>query len=205
MKEKIRYIFKYLIPGFEELELWSMGLSIILISIANYRSLYFHFSQFSLEDTFVILVISYFAFCAILFSMVQALITARKDKIEKSIMLVFAMFFTICVGGISGALALKKAEGFWFVFPAWNLLNVFLLLVFYKFNVIDEREISNENASGTEVIVASFIVLIIFGVSNYILKNNWAITLSMCVAFSCNLSIPIIKFMSFFELSHKEG
>ena len=205
MKETFRSLFKYFIPKFEELELWSMGLSLLLVSAVNYRELLQHYSHAIHEDLFTTLFVSVIAFCGIYFSMVHALISSRKGPVEKFLMLRLAVWFTIFFGSISSALAFKKAEGVWLFFPAWNMLNVFMLLIFEKFKILDEREISDENASGAEIFVSSLIVLLIFGVSNYIWKNDWAITLSMCVAYSCNLSVPIVSVLSFWGVGPEEG
>jgi hypothetical protein len=80
----------------------------------------------------------------------------------------------------------SKQSIIWFIFPVFNLVGgfLFLALAFPQEDVVSPKLIADKQAKREEVIVGTIAVFIIFFISNYILKNHWSITFSICTSYA---------------------
>ena len=108
----------------------------------------------------------------------------QKTDIEKGIMLLFAISINAATGLIAGFYMLKECPGWLLVFPAWNIINSILLIVMQYVKLFDEGQISDRDATITQVIIGLAAILIIFYICNNTFKLHWAITYSICIIYT---------------------
>ena len=108
----------------------------------------------------------------------------EKTDIEKGIMLLFAISINAATGIIAGFYMFKESPGWLFIFPAWNIINSILLIVMQYVNLFDEGQISDRDATITQVIIGLAAILTIFYICNNVFKLHWAITYSICIIYT---------------------
>jgi hypothetical protein len=70
------------------------------------------------------------------------------------------------------------------ILPVWNILNCAFLLMSLRVGLIDERNISDEQANRMEVLFGFIVTGCIFVVCQFLFKLYWAITFSICVIYA---------------------
>jgi hypothetical protein len=70
------------------------------------------------------------------------------------------------------------------ILPVWNILNCVFLLLSLRAGLIDERNISDEQAGRMEVLFGFIVTGCIFVVCQFLFKLYWAITFSICVIYA---------------------
>jgi DNA-directed RNA polymerase subunit RPC12/RpoP len=108
----------------------------------------------------------------------------QKTEIEKNIMLLFAITINAATGIIAGLYMLKDCPGWLLIFPAWNIINSALLIIMQYVNLFDETQISDRDATITQVIIGLAAILIIFYICNNVFNLHWAITYSICIIYT---------------------
>lgn len=108
----------------------------------------------------------------------------QKTDIEKGIMLLFAISINAATGIIAGFYMLKGCPGWLLIFPAWNIINSILLIIMQYVNLFDEDQISDRDATITQVIIGLAAILIIFYICNNVFNLHWAITYSICIIYT---------------------
>jgi DNA-directed RNA polymerase subunit RPC12/RpoP len=108
----------------------------------------------------------------------------QKTDVEKGIMLLFAISINAATGIIAGLYMLKGCPGWLLVFPAWNIINSILLIIMQYIDLFDETQISDRDATITQVIIGLAAILTIFFICNNTFKLHWAITYSICIIYT---------------------
>jgi uncharacterized membrane protein (DUF106 family) len=181
-------IVRLLIPQYNELALFLMSIAFVLLffthSDLRAGSHEILFKSFD-PRTYVALVLFVLG---ILFSLYHVFTTRLKTDWEKIAML----FFAVMANGFSGVAAgmhmLEDSHGLLMVFPIWNIVNGVLLLFMYRFNIIDESSILDDNATLFQVILGMIVVVTTFAVCRFVFEMYWAITFSICVAYASNVN-----------------
>ncbi len=124
----------------------------------------------------------------IMFSLYHVFTTREKTDMEKTAMFFFAIFVNGFSGVVAGIHMLKDSHGILMVFPIWNIVNGALLLLMYRFEIIDESSIVDDNATAFQVISGSMVVVATFIVCRFVFEMYWAITFSICVTYASNLN-----------------
>jgi hypothetical protein len=88
---------------------------------------------------------------------------------------------------------LKESKGIWIIFPFLNFVSAYLLAKLYEADIITTDVIIDKQAKREEVIVGTIVVFIIFFISNYIFKNHWSITFSICTSYAALFNEMITK------------
>jgi DNA-directed RNA polymerase subunit RPC12/RpoP len=182
MKEKAGW----LIPVYDELSLFLMATTLILLYFVNTTmrvQIYNWISEYGSEWVYIIGIIF---LCGLYLSVYHVFTTREKSEPEKWGMLIFAVLTNAVTGIVAGLYVLKNdnVRNWQLVFPIWNILNGILLLLMLRFKIIDEECISDRDASATEVVIGLAAVLIIFALCNYVFKLYWAITFSICIIYA---------------------
>jgi hypothetical protein len=132
---------------------------------------------------FYLLAIIFF-FLGAIFSIYHAFSKRKKEDIEKYCMLIFAVITNSVVGIIAAGYILIKAKGYLIIFPLLNIFEGLLtLLIFSKTEAIGIESILDEDAKMNEIKIGIPATIIIFIISQYVFKNYWAITFSICLAY----------------------
>jgi hypothetical protein len=105
------------------------------------------------------------------------------------------LYFAVFVNGMSGIAAgvhlLEEATGFFIIFPVMNIANGAILLILYRFDVLDDKNISDDNGTIFEAINSLLIITILILIFKYIYEVYWAVLFSMCVFYATNINTLI--------------
>lgn len=167
-----------------------MGFISVIIFFTNDRAL--EKVSGEIQKSFIFTV--YFSIFAlsIFLMMSHAFIKRKKYKFEKKLMLKCAVLMNFVSGMLASASAIENSIGLWGIFPAINIVNSFVLVTLAKFEIINEANISDENANFYEVLISAILAVIVFVVSTYYFEHTWFITFSMCVAYATNFNTQIL-------------
>jgi MFS family permease len=183
-------ILRYIIPVYDEVTLFAMSLTCILVLIVGLFSINKVQIDFSTVNPLKLFmgIFGVMVFLAgIGFSIYHALVNEPKSLFEKYFMLFFAAIVSIFSGLAAGAYALKNATGWLVVFPILNIVNSLILYFLFRFHALNESNISDENASPIQIAVTAAIVIILFVICHFISKLVWIQTFSICVAYATNI------------------
>jgi len=175
----------WLIPIYDELSLFLMAATLILLYAANAPMREQVYKWIVSKDAHI-----FFWFLVFMgglsLSIYHVFTTREKTDIEKWVMLIFAVLANAGTGIIAGIYVIENSDvhNWWLVFPVWNIVNSILLLLMLRIRIIDERCISDRDATMTQVIIGLAFVLIIFVFCNYVFHLYWAITFSICVVYA---------------------
>jgi hypothetical protein len=110
----------------------------------------------------------------------------QKTDVEKGIMLLFAISINALTGLIAGFYMIKysSTRDWVLIFPAWNIINSILLIIMQYVDLFDETQISDRDATKTQLIIGLAAISIIFYICNYLFSLHWAITYSICIIYT---------------------
>lgn len=176
------------LPTYDEPSLFVMGLSFFLIFCADLE-LRLSVQNLVMDGD----VRSFFAggifFMGMLLSVYHFFSARPKSDFEKYAMLAFVVLANASAGWVAGMRVLDDTIGWLAVFPLWNILTAVMLLLFWRFKLINESNISDENAgSFLELILSITAVIVIFSVCKFWLKLHWSEIYSICVVYATNIN-----------------
>lgn len=175
----------WFIPVYDELSLFLMAVTLILLGLANapMREQIHNWMKSQSVHIYLWAVIVLGGVCL---SIYHVFTTREKTDIEKMIMLIFAVLTNAGAGIVAGVYVIKNSDvhNWLIVFPIWNIINGVLLLLMLRFRIIDTECISDRDATITDVIIGLAAVLVIFILCNYVFKLYWAITFSICIIYA---------------------
>jgi DNA-directed RNA polymerase subunit RPC12/RpoP len=176
--------YGFLIPNYDELSLFLMAVVFIILYATNVK-MQDDITQFlmRLGTWRRYLYIGLFAI-GLLLCLYHVFTRRKKSDIEKGIMLVFAITINAATGIIAGLYMLKESPGWLFLFPVWNLLNSAVIVLMQYTNFFNEDQISDRNATITQVFIGLIAILIIFYVCSNIFDLHWSITYSICIIYT---------------------
>ena len=176
----------WFIPVYDELSLFLMSITLILLCVANdsmREQVHKWIARFHDGRVFIVIAI---LLAGMGLSIYHVFTTREKTDIEKWIMLLFAVLTNAGAGIISGwyVLHASRIQDWQIIFPIWNAINGALLLLMLRFRIIDEECISDRDATIKEVAIGLIAVLVIFIFCNNIFELHWAITYSICIIYT---------------------
>jgi hypothetical protein len=176
----------WLIPTYDELSLFLMAITLILLCAVNNqaRSLIRRF--FSQVDDWYVYILVLLFLAGLGLSLYHVFTRREKTIFEKQLMMFFAVLTNAGTGILSGWYVLKSNDvhNWQLVFPIWNIINGVLLLLMLRLKIIDEECISDRDATVAQIILGLAAVLVIFVFCNYVFKLYWAITFSICIIYT---------------------
>ncbi|MCP4398137.1 MAG: hypothetical protein GY801_12670 [bacterium] len=202
--DKRNILARFFIPQYDELALFLMSVAsgLIFFTDADLRSRSIELIFEEVRPRIYIALV--FFVLGGLFSIYHVFTTRRKTDREKTAM----VFFAIIVNGLSGVFAgihmLEESCGFLMVFPIWNIANGALLLILYRFKMIDKSSIVDDNATILQVILGSIVLAITFMVCSFVFEMYWAVTFSICVAYASNVSGVVGSLFSSYARAYRE-
>jgi hypothetical protein len=195
-----RRSFRLLIPQYDEIVLFAMSLTCLLLLITGVLS---HISE--IEQTsrgqYDPFIIGPFIFVAIfmaglVLSLYHAFVDRPKTEIEKSFMLFFAVLVSAFSGFMGSGYSLTTASGWFIVFPTLNMINSVVLLLMWRYGFFDESRVTDHQAPIGQVMLAAAMVLILFYLCHVVYGFIWIQTLSICIVYSINF-IKLIESLIF--------
>lgn len=176
-----------IIKNYDEETLLLISSSVILLFIYNleFRELIFGFSNMSMEAFFVSLTL----FIGIVLTIYNAFSRNNIGKLQKKIMLFFVIFVNYLAGVIASFYIIDKD---WFgettifiiIFPLINIYNAINLSFLFLSGAIDINSILNKNMEKYKIVPSFIVIGIIFIISQFVLKNYWALTFSLCILYA---------------------
>ena len=180
--------YGFLIPNYDELSLFLMSAVFILL----------YFTSSKLQDDIITFLMRLDILRRYLYvglfmlgmslCLYHVFTSRKKTDIEKYIMLLFAITINAATGVIAGFYMLKDCPGWLLIFPAWNIINSILLIVMQYVNLFDESQISDRDATITQLIIGLAAILTIFFICNNTFKLHWAITYSICIIYTTSFN-----------------
>jgi hypothetical protein len=186
---------------YDELTLFLLSSALLITALVNIDVIAEWCAQLRgislLKIGFVVLSGAFFGLAYIigfLLSLYHIFTKRLKSENEQAFMICFAVV-TNFLSGIAAAFYMY-VESVWqdkwylAIFPVWVFLNsLFLLLKFHNYTHLKfDDVITEENASPAQVISGLIVLWVVFGLCHFVFKLNWAITLSISVAYSTGLS-----------------
>jgi hypothetical protein len=176
--------YGFLIPNYDELSLFLMAVVFITLYLTNGK-MQEDITRFlmRLDIWRRVIYIGLFSL-GMLLCLYHVFTSRKKTDIEKSIMLIFAITVNAATGVIAGLYMLKESPGWLLIFPIWNILNSAVIILMQYFNFFDETQISDRDATKTQVVIGLIAIFIIFYICNNVFNLHWAITYSICIIYT---------------------
>jgi hypothetical protein len=182
--------FRILIPQYDEIVLFAMSLTCLLLLISGILS---HISELEIavqghHDPRIIVPGIFIAIfmAGLVLSLYHAFVDRPKTETEKSLMLFFAVLVNAFSGFMGSGYSLTTASGWFMVFPIVNMINSIVLLYMWRFGLLDDSCISDQQAPRGQVLLAAAMVLILFYLCHIVYGFIWIQTLSICLVYSIN-------------------
>jgi len=135
-------------------------------------------------------------------SVFHAFSSRPKTPTEKTWMGAFAMA-TNGIAGIACGMELFSGQWHWTaIFPLWNILSGVVLL--YLMALAPEDAVTDENAALSDILFGLAVLSCLFAYCQYSAHLNWAITFSVCVAYSTSLNQPLRNILRSVKVMNKK-
>ena len=193
--EDDRNIFeRTFIPIFDEVSLFIMGLSFLILFSLDPALKDGVFSLVLDGDPRSVLAGVVYAF-GLALSIYHFFTKKEKSDFDKVALLCFAIFTNASAGWIAGSISYDNSTGIMALFPAWNMLTAALLLIFWRFEIINESHISDEDAGNLlELVISVAAVILILFITRSVLNFHWAESYSICVVYATNINYSLYMF-----------
>jgi DNA-directed RNA polymerase subunit RPC12/RpoP len=184
-------LYKEFFPAYDELTLFLTAFTLIMLFIANasLRELIHKLWIIAPNSLFIYLGPAIFL-CGFALSIYHFYSTREKTDFEKWVMFVFAIGTNICTAVIAGIYMLRESAGWVIIFPIWNLFNAVLMILMNMF-LIDQHCttiyrycITDRQATYHQTIISLTAVFLIFAFCNFVFNLHWAVTFSICIAYT---------------------
>lgn|GEM_PF-5831479 len=205
-KKSISSFITKLEPKFDELSVFFIGVAFTLTFLVNIPQIVNWYKSIGLFLTvtltaYIILtplsgipfVSGIVSFASGLFYSLRHIFDKKVTKPNEKKLMAFFAVATNFISGIAVAFytaveAFELKKTWLYVFPAWAIVNSFLLIL--KCRAIDKNEevIAEENASLGEIIIGLVVLMAVFGICHYGLYIHWPFTLSICVVYATSFS-----------------
>ena len=189
MNEKRSILRRIFVPQHDELTLFLMSFAFILLFITHEDlRAGATFIVFADGRLFGLLALIFFG-QGIAFSLYHVFTSREKTWPEIKYMLLSAVIINAAGGIAVGMYFLEHPpDGLLILFPLWNIINGFLLLLMYRFDLMDEAIIVDDNAAPFELAAGVCVVLMTVAISTFVFELYWAVIFSMCMAYATNIN-----------------
>jgi DNA-directed RNA polymerase subunit RPC12/RpoP len=202
--------YKELFPAYDELSLFLTAFTLIMLFIANdafrelmrklfmtdYGRMFFYFVAAVPLAGFALSIYHFYS-------------ERDKTDFEKWAMFIFALCANICTAVVAGIYTLNESAGWVVIFPVWNLINA-VLMVLMNVHIINQRCttiyrycITDRQATFNQMTLSITAVFLIFMFCNFIFDLHWAVTFSICIAYTTSFDRALQS--AFPHLSNQSG
>jgi len=201
MREYWKNIVEQLKPKYDEITAYLTALTCVILFIAypDFRETYFEIlsgagaaSKASMAFTAVALI----ATLGFFLSFIHVFIKGKKSWFEKTCIGAFIMGTNGFAGIVAGMEMLPSRSSILIIIPIWNILMGIILL--YQLG-LNKFEVSDQDSSPLEVLVASVTLLIVFIVTNFGFRLSWAIAFAICVFYSSTIFYFLTRAFSYYR------
>jgi hypothetical protein len=185
MFEKVKHTLDLFKPRFNELNTYIIALTCFVIFVYHPEFRQNYGELLSGSDagkaSFSLMLLGLIGLFGFFLSFIHIFIKRPKSHIEKMCMSAFAFGANGLAGIAAGIEMLSAAQSILLVFPVWNILAGLISL--YQIGLINDAVIDND-ATFTEVLIASIILLVVFAIAEFGFHFSRAMTFSLCMFFS---------------------
>lgn len=176
----------WFVPTYDELSLFLMAVTLILLYAANAPMREQIYKSMTKVHDVRLYAVAVLFLCGLCLSIYHIFTTRERTDFEKKIMLLFAVLTNAGTGIFSAWYVIKNsAVNDWLlVFPIWNIVNSVLMLLMLRIEIINEECISDRDATMAQVAIGLTSVLIMFIFCNFVFHLYWAITFSICIIYT---------------------
>jgi hypothetical protein len=200
--EQWRY---WLVPARDEATLFLMAATFLLLCITNgqmkdqlystLHSLVIERPSHSSRGPGGIIICGVFFLLVLVLSLYHLFIKRKKKPWEKRAMLFFAVLSNAGASLFAGHHVIKHSAGWLMIFPIWNIISSVLLLIMFRLNVFGEECVTDRNAKPSEVLPGLIVLVIILMLCNFVFRTYWAVTFSICMAYTTSLDKAILSIL----------
>ena len=190
LKSKKGFFSKLFIPHYEELSLFLMSYTLVLLILVHKPPWTWTLTsiKFKFDNIFYLVMIVGFL-SGMFLCLFHGFSNRKKTLIEKKVMVFFAAILNGFSGIWGGTYILVNPVGWGLsLFPLWNITNGFILLVLLRGGSIDEGCVDDDNVPVKRVLFSMIIVTGIFLICHYYFNLVWAINFSICMTWSTNIN-----------------
>jgi phage FluMu protein Com len=183
-----------LLPSYDEVTMFLMSVTVALVTVCNpslrdrLMDIIFSVSGVFLGGAYILIYV-----CGLVLSIYHIFSSRAKSQTEKYLMLFFAVFTNGTSAICAGFYVLRHSVIWLAVFPIWNIVSGAVLILMLWFDIVDRRCVSDREATILQAIVGLAAVVAVFFACSLLLKFHWAITFSICIAYSTSLDRVIRK------------
>jgi DNA-directed RNA polymerase subunit RPC12/RpoP len=182
-------LYKTFFPAYDELSLFLMAFTLIMLFIANTTLQEQIHNIMEFGGLFVYLV-AVILLCGFGLSIYHFYTSRQKTDVEKGVMFIFALFTNICTAVVAGIYTLRQSSGWVIIFPVWNLINA-MLMVLMNVHIVNQHCttiyrycITDRQASYHQIMLSLTAVFLIFIFCNFVFNLYWAVTFSICIVYT---------------------
>ena len=190
-RQKLKHRLRAFIPSYDEVTLFTLSFSFIAIYLMSGKlreDLYYLVGKMG-DARIIIAVLA--AAAGMLLSLAGVFSRREKYDFEKYLMLFFAVFVTAGTGIYSGYIVLEESQGWLIIFPAWNIANGAILLLLFRFGILDTECIVENGFDCLQILASAAIAALLLALCNYVFKMHWAISYSICVCYTISINDAI--------------
>ena len=94
---------------------------------------------------------------------------------------------------MAGTNALATSTGITAIFPVWNIFTAIVLVTFWRYDIINESNISDKNTNNVfEIFTNLAIAAAILIICQYLFNMHWSEIYSICVVYASSLN-PVLS------------
>ncbi len=186
LTELYKESFHFLIPTYDELSLFLMAVTFILLYATNGRMREQIRLIMATPDASWLYLVALAFVGALGLCIYHVFTTREKTDLERTIMLAFAVLMNLVTGIVASVYTLTNAliADWLLIFAVWNIVNAILLVLLVCLRVVDEECISDRDATLPQVVLGLIAVLIIFALCHFVFKLHWSLTFSICIIYT---------------------
>jgi len=180
----------WLIPTYDELSLFLIAFTLLLLMIFGTPK---QDDETRVSDLVVITAIGYrllfmcpFFLLGFLLSFYHIFTKRKKTRIEKYLMMFFAVIANAIIGIAAGIYVVRQCPVWQLIFPILNIINCIFILIMLDARILNETCIIERKTTPGRVVIGLITTIVIFALCNYVFKLYWAVTFSVCIIYATN-------------------
>jgi hypothetical protein len=199
MHEYLNNIREQMKPKYHELTAYLTALTcaVLFVMHSEFRQVYFEIISGAGADnraSFSFMALGLLATIGFFLSFIHVFIKRKKSVFEKACMGIFIMGANGMAGIMAGIEMIPLRWSIVAIIPAWNIFMGAILL--YQIGLA-KFDVTDENTSLFEVLIASFTMLIVFVVVDFGFRLKWAMAFSICMFYSSTILFFITWMINF--------
>jgi len=190
------------IPTYDQQSLFLIAFTLLLIILSNQHikhGLFLLLNRQNKNDiftplihqfTFIMVFLLFILFAIILpgflLSFYHVFTKREKTRIEKHLMMLFAVITNAIIGIVAGIYIVRQCPIWLLIFPVLNIINCIFILIMIDARILNETCIIERKTTPARVVLGLITTIAIFALCNYVLKLYWAVTFSVCIIYATN-------------------